>query len=76
MARMNPKRRLIAKLKAWERQAHELTVAYNNDATVTNAPVKSSLQPRVTLTHYAKPREAWEGTGLARRKLPKRFSVK
>lgn len=60
--RLNPQRRLIAKLKAFEAQAHSLTVAYNEEP-LQKGVVRSSLSPTVQLTAYAVPRETWESAG-------------
>lgn len=61
MARKNPKRRLIAKLKQWDAQAHEMTKAYNHEAINSSAPVRSSLQSFKT-SHALRPPKGWSVT--------------
>lgn len=72
--RMNPQRRLIAKLKAYEAQAHSLTVGYNEEP-LQKGSVRSSLNPRVGLTAYAVPRDNWEGLGSKARKGKRVWAV-
>lgn len=61
MARMNPKRRLLAKLKAWDQQAHDCKVAANTEALQQGA-VKSGLGKFDNRIGSLKPpRENWEG---------------
>lgn len=65
MARKNPKRRLLAKLKAWDMQAHSLTVAANMEP-LQSGPVRSALSKFDNKVGSLRaPKETWEGTGKA-----------
>lgn len=75
MARMNPKRRLLAKLAEFDKQAHDLTVAYNAGQSDNSQIMRVSRKGDISPAHSAlakfdnkvgslrAPRETWEGTG-------------
>lgn len=76
MARMNPKRRLLAKLKGWNEQAHALTVAYNAEP-LQDGKVKSALSKFDNISGSLRaPRESWEGTGKAGKVVKGKFIPK
>jgi len=63
MARLNPKRRLLARLKEWDKQAHALTVQANADP-LQDGKVRSCVQMFANKSGALRPpRENWEGVG-------------
>lgn len=73
MARKNPRRRLIAKIKACDQHARELTRAYNDEPINGSAPIRSSVRLVEKHSVLSHPRERWENPGKAPRKPVKLF---
>lgn len=76
MARLNPKRRLLLKLREWDKQAHDLTVQYNDDSKLQQGAVRSGLAKFENKVGRATPPSDWglEGTGSRKRSSTKRWA--
>lgn len=75
MARLNPKRRLLAKIRVYDDMAHRATVAANTEPQQQGA-VRSSCDKYTGFAHLSAPRERWEGQGKSIRHANKRWGVK
>lgn len=75
MARLNPKRRLMLKLREWDKQAHDLTVQYDDSHKLQQGAVRSDLAKYENMVGQLSPPRTWglDGMGSRKRSSAKRW---